>query len=135
MKIIPFPEVRIKIASGLEGCVRPGFQAHSGVGAAPGLFDNVREDAFRDALSQMLGRRAHRLDFRVPGVELLKRSTTKQLIALPRGPEGDFRLAQCIEVECMHALRRRVLVHAPQMLAQKFLYCGTRQIVDFDEHE
>ena len=78
--------------------------------------------------------RAHRLHLSVAGRELLQRPAAQQLIAFPHRPEGDAGRTQLRDVEGVHALRRRKLVHVGEVLVQQRQHLGAREVVGFDSH-
>jgi hypothetical protein len=67
--------------------------------------------------------------------ELIERSAAEQLAIFPNGPERNLRLAQFLDRQRMHTLRRRMLPHACQMFFQERADFGTAQIVNLDMHE
>ena len=86
----------------------------------------------RNALPQVAAGRAHRFDFSVLGIQLLQGAAARQRSGFPHAPERNFRFAQSIQVERVHAFRRRNCKHAPKMLGKKFNDLGPPQIVDPD---
>jgi hypothetical protein len=53
---------------------------------------------------------------------------------MPDGPEGDFGLAQAVEVQCVTAFGRRDLFHAVEVLAQEGDDFGALEIIDANLH-
>jgi hypothetical protein len=85
----------------------------------------MSEQSRANAFAQMRGGGAHRLDLALAGPKRLQRATAEQLVTFPGGPEADLRRGEPVEIERVHALRRRKLRHAPQVQAQQFDHFGT----------
>ena len=77
----------------------------------------------------------HGFDLAMPRAQFLDCATAKQLAIFPRGPERDTRLAQCLDIQGMHALCRRVQRHATKMFLQQFEYLGAAQVIYFNVDE
>ena len=79
--------------------------------------------------------RTHGLDFAMEGRELFESATTEQVAFRPYRPERDLRLEQCGEIERMHALGRRKLMHALKMLGEERLDFIACEIVESNFHD
>src|SRR4051812_8908489 len=66
----------------------------------------------------MGGGRSHGLDFAVRGAQFFQGAATEQLPIRPGGPDRDPRQAQSVDVERMHTLPRRYLVHLRHIMAE-----------------
>src|SRR4051812_2674528 len=95
----------------------------------PRFLEYMVEKPRSDTLSQMRGTCSHRLDFTMRRVQLLQRAAPKKLVAVPCRPKCNVGLAQPVEIERVHAFRRRVQRHVAEMLAQQRMDQGTGQVV------
>ena len=75
------------------------------------------------------------MDLAVNATQLLQCAATQQLAARPRGPESDLRPEQGVEVERMHALGRRNLVHLVQVLRQQGADLCAGEVIDANLHD
>lgn len=122
----------IKAAGRFEGGHRAGLEAETRVAAASRLIHNVPQHQFADTLPAERRSGPHRFDLAVIGAKLLQRSTAHKPAAVPDAPKSDLRPAQAIEVECMHALRRRLLMHLAKMIRKQLRHLLAGKIVGFD---
>jgi len=79
------------------------------------LVDDEEQDRAPDAAPEEGVDHAHRLDLATRVVEALQRAATREVLAGPRRPERHAGRSQLVEVEGVHALRRRVRVHAREV--------------------
>src|SRR4051794_3129945 len=67
------------------------------------------------------------------GIQLTQRADREQLVAVARGEEGDVRCAQARCVECVHVLRRAVLVRELEMGSEQLADVGRVRVVRPDQ--
>ena len=77
----------------------------------------------------------HRLDFTVCRAELFQCTTPEQFALIPNGPERDFRLEKTGEIERMHALGRRELIHVVKMLGKEGADFGASEVINSNLHD
>jgi hypothetical protein len=75
-----------------------------------------------------------RLDLAMRRIQHLECAATHQPGARPGGPEGDFGLAQGVQVQRMHALGRRDAAHVREVLFKQRVDVGAGKIVDSNVH-
>jgi DNA-binding transcriptional LysR family regulator len=118
-------EVAVHRQRRLESRCAAGFQADPCIAALARERQQFGEQGTGSTLAQMARRGAHGLDFAMPGLaraaglQFHDRTTAQQLITPPGCQEGDLGPAQAVQVKRVHALCRRMGVHAGQVLAQQ----------------
>src|SRR5690606_30249374 len=113
-----------------EIILRTRFETEPRVAALFRHIDDVREYRPARAAAAQRVRRAHGLYLAVRRIELLQCAAAEQQVAVPCTPERDARSAQGVDAERMHALRRRLFMHALQMLANEREHGRMLQVVD-----
>src|SRR5215208_7047482 len=104
-----------------EGRSRACLEAEPPIPTPPGLGNDVSQNRAARASSTQRLRRPHGLHLAMRGCELLERAAAQHEPAVPDCPELDVRATQRRQVERMHALRRRELMHVVEMLPQQGL--------------
>src|SRR5262245_52613728 len=128
-------EALIQSACRLESRHGSCFEAQASVRALAGLGHDVLQHRARHTFPSMSEGRAHGLDFAVPWTELFQRAAAKQLTFGPSRPEGDLRLAQRGDIERMHTLGRRELMHVLKMLRQECADFTTGEVIEANFHD
>ena len=128
-----------------EGLVQPAgwlesregarLEAEASLRAPAGLDDDVLQGCARHTLAQMCGGSSHGLDFTVGWSELFKGATPKQLALGPNSPESDLWLEESGEIEGMHTLRRRELVHVAKVFGEERANFGASEVIDSNLHD
>ena len=128
-------EALVQAARGLEGRRGAGFEAELSVRALASLDNYVLQHRTRHTFAPMCGCSAHRLDFTVGRTELFQRTTPEQFALRPNRPESNFWLEKTGEVERMHALGRRELLHVVKMLGKKRADFRASEVINSNLHD
>ena len=93
-----------------------------------------RPTCVRKATAQVGLRRTHRLHLAMTRLQKAQRPAARKHRAVPQRPEAHVGSTQRIQVQRVHAFRRRYAVHARQMLAQQGDHGGMGQVVALQVH-
>ena len=126
------PRAGIQRLRGQERRLVPRFKIQSPVPSRPRDVDDVVQECPPRSGPAQRAWRAHGLDLALRLRELFERRAAQKRVAVPCRPEGNAGRLELVRVEGEHVLRRRQLVHVPEVLFEKGEHLGPRQIVELD---